>query len=154
MMQNIAKPYTDYPESTVWVDGAHVTAVVRGRLVFTSQDYGRTWSGPFRHNLPAEDSKPFALKVSTGQRCLLWNYPEAPGTSRRLLTIAVSRPGEKELSSMWKIRHGDLDRLNVRPEWSYPCAVEHNGFLYIIYTSEKRHSVMTIVPLSSIAAPQ
>ncbi|MFA6244571.1 MAG: sialidase family protein, partial [Candidatus Hydrogenedentales bacterium] len=150
MMAGRSRPYTDFPESTVWLDGPNVTAVVRGKLTFTSSDFGRSWRGPFRHNLPAEDSKPFALYLSTGQRCLLWNYPQAPGTIRRLLTLAVSRPGEKTLVAMWKIRDGYLDSLQVGPEWSYPCAVEHEGSLYVIYTSEKRHSVMTTIPLKSL----
>ncbi|GMV93315.1 MAG: hypothetical protein AMXMBFR82_30930 [Candidatus Hydrogenedentota bacterium] len=152
MMKSIARPHTNYPESTVWVDGPDVTAVVRGRLVFTSGDYGRTWTGPFRHNLPAEDSKPFALTLSTGQRCFLWNYPESPGSYRTMLTIAVSRPGEKALVSMWKIRHGESTALQARPEWSYPYAVEHDGAVYVIYTSEKRHSVLSVIPLESIGA--
>lgn len=150
MLQTICRPYTDYPESTVWLDGANLTAIVRGRLVFLSHDYGRTWRGPYRHNVPAEDSKPFALKLSTGQRCLLWNYPEAPGSSRRLLTIAVSRPGEAKLVAMWKIRHGYAESLQVGPEWSYPYAVERDGSLYVIYTSEKKHSVMTVMPVASL----
>ncbi len=150
MMTGSSRPFTDFPESTVWVDGPNITAVVRGRLIFTSTDFGRSWRGPFRHNLPAEDSKPFALLLSTGQRCLLWNYPQSPGTSRRLLTLAVSRPGEKTLTAMWKIRDGYLDTLHVGPEWSYPCAVEHEGSLYVIYTSEKKHSVMTTIPLKSL----
>ena len=151
MMQGNSRPYTAYPESTVWLDGAGITAIVRGRLVFTSKDYGRTWSGPFRHNLPAEDSKPFAIQLSTGQRCLLWNYPVSRDSTRRLLTIAVSRPGENKLVAMWKIRYGYLDQLQVGPEWSYPYAVEHEGALYVIYTSEKKHSVMTIIPLDAIS---
>jgi len=150
LMRVNARPYTHFPESTVWLDGPRVTALVRGGLVFTSGDFGRTWRGPFRHNLPAEDSKPYALQLSTGQRCLLWNYPKSPDVSRHLLTIAVSRPGEPVLGAMWKIRDGYADSLQVGPEWSYPCAVEHEDALYVIYTSEKKHSVMTIIPLSSL----
>ncbi len=150
MMAGISRPYTAFPESTVWLDGPDVTAIVRGGLVFTSSNFGRTWRGPFQHNVPAEDSKPFALQLSTGQRCLLWNYPKSPGSTRHLLTIAVSRPGEHTLSAMWKIRDGYLEQLQAGPEWSYPCAAEHQGSLYIIYTSEKKHSVMTIVPLNAI----
>lgn len=151
MMQGSSRPHTDYPESSVWPDGSQVTAVVRGRLVFSSTDYGRTWSGPFRHNLPAEDSKPFAVQLSTGQRCLLWNYPDSARSSRNLLTIAVSRPGEEELAAVWKLRDGYSMELEAGPEWSYPYAVECEGSLYVIYTSEKKHSVMSIVPLASLA---
>ncbi len=152
MMRGTARPYTDFPESTVWLDGQDITAVVRGKLVFTSRDFGRSWYGPLRHNLPAEDSKPFALQFSTGQRCLLWNYPKSDGSYRALLVVAVSRPGEQRLVSMWKIRDGRAEALQAGPEWSYPCAVEQEGVLYIIYTSEKRHSVMTVVPLDSLRA--
>ena len=150
MMNRPSRPYTAYPESTVWLDGPEVTAIVRGGLAFTSGDYGRTWAGPFRHNLPAEDSKPFALQLSTGQRCLLWNYPKEAGSQRQLLTLAVSRPGERTLVRMWKIRDGYSDSLKSGPEWSYPCATEHDGMLYVIYTSEKKHSVMTIIPVKSL----
>ena len=151
MMPGSSRPYTAFPESTVWLDGPSVTAVVRGGLVFTSSDYGRTWRGPFRHNLPAEDSKPFALQLSTGQRCLLWNCPESPDSSRQILALAVSRPGEKTLTAAWKLRRGYLDAFQVGPEWSYPCATEHAGSLYVIYTSEKKHSVMTVIPLDAIS---
>ena len=153
MMHSIARPYTDFPESTVWLDGPNVTAITRGSLAFTSTDFGRTWRGPYRHNLPAEDSKPFAVRLSTGQRCFLWNYPKGYGTSRHLLTVAVSRPGGKELEAMWKIRDGNDDAVQAAPEWSYPCAVEHEGKLYVIYTSGKKHSVMTIIPVSALAVP-
>jgi predicted neuraminidase len=151
MMAGSSRPYTQYPESTVWLDGPRLTPVVRGGLVFISNDFGRTWRGPFRHNLPAEDSKPFALQLSTGQRCLLWNYPKSRESYRQLLAIAVSRPGEQTLAAMWKLRDGHSDTLQAGPEWSYPCAVEHKGSLYVIYTSEKKHSVMTIIPLESLA---
>lgn len=150
LLHGTSRPFTAYPETTLWLDANQVTAVVRGRLVFTSPDFGKTWSGPFRHNLPAEDSKPYLLKLSTDQICLLWNYPEAPGTNRQLLTLAVSRPGERRLAAMWKIRHGFSRELQTGPEWSYPCAVEHAGRLYIIYTSEKKHSVLTTIPLDAI----
>ncbi len=52
---------------------------------------------------------------------------------------------------MWKIRRGFSDALRAGPEWSYPCAVERGGNLYVIYTSEKKHSVMSIIPLRSLS---
>ena len=67
-----------HPETTVWVNGAIVTAVVRGGAgggvhLFTSHDYGRTWEGPLENNLPAADTKLYAGTLNTGQRYLIWN---------------------------------------------------------------------------------
>ena len=142
-----------HPETTVWADGATITALVRGGpaggvWLFTSGDFGRTWTGPHANPLPASDSKLYAGRLSTGQRYLVWNWPPARDT----LVLGVSRPGEGVLTRVWALRHG-LDRaLGVGPEWSYPCAIEHAGRLYVIYTSEKRHSVMTAIPVAALAA--
>jgi hypothetical protein len=163
--ENVARPWTvvrlmegrlpPFPETTVWVDGANLTAVVRepsGGRVFTSGDYGRNWAGPMPTNLPVEHTKLYAGLLSTGQRYLVWNVPPKPGTPRRNeLVLGVSRPGEKRLAAVWQLRHGPSKELGVGPEWSYPCAVEHRGKLYVIYTSEKRHSVMTVIPVASLA---
>jgi hypothetical protein len=146
-----ALPHEPFPESTLWVNGPDITAVVRGGFVFSSPDYGRTWKGPFRHNLPAEASKLYAGTLSTGQRYLVWNRPDPGGAGRNLLTLAVGRPGGRELAAMWKLRQGYDQALQAGPQWSYPCAIEHAGNLYVIYTSEKKHSVLSIIPLDALA---
>ena len=142
-----------HPESTTWIDGSTITAIVRGGSdggvhVFVSGDHGRTWSGPHENNLPATDSKLYAGVLSTEQRYLIWNWPP----DRETLVIGVSRPGEVSLTAVWKIREGFSRELGIGPEWSYPCATEHDGRLYVIYTSEKKHSVMTTIPLESVCA--
>jgi hypothetical protein len=144
-------PREPFPESTLWIDGPDITAVVRGGFVFTSPDYGQSWKGPFRHTLPAEASKLYAGTLSTGQRYLLWNRPDPGGAERNLLTLAVGRPGGRDLAAMWKLRHGPEGALQAGPQWSYPCAIEHDGNLYVIYTSEKKHSVMTVVPVEALS---
>jgi hypothetical protein len=68
-----------------------------------------------------------------------------------LLVIAVSRPGQAAMSKMWKLRDGPSQGLKAGPEWSYPCAIEFAGNLYVVYTSEKHHCVLTTVPLRSLA---
>ncbi len=141
-----------FPESTLWVEGADITAIVRGGFVFSSRDYGESWSGPVRLDLPIESSKLWAGTLSTGQRYLVWNRPDPAGMRRNLLTLAVSRPGGRELAAMWKVRHGFSDALQAGPEWSYPCALEQDGNLHVIYTSEKKHSVMSIIPLAALIA--
>lgn len=142
------------PETTVLVEGRELTALVRrenaNSLVFFSHDHGRTWSDPCEHNFPMAPSKIYAGLLSTGQRYLLCNLP----TSRRrdLLVIAVSRPGEKTFVKMWKVRDGYAPDLKAGPEWSYPCAVEADGKLYVVYTSEKHHCAMTVIPVESLVA--
>jgi len=143
-----------FPETTVIVEGKEVTALVRrekaNSLLFFSHDNGRTWSEPCEHNFPMASSKIYAGRLTTGQRYLLCNLPSRAG--RDLLVIAVSRPGEKAFSRMWKIRDGYCQALKSGPEWSYPCAIESDGSVHLVYTSEKRHCVLMTVPLASLAA--
>jgi hypothetical protein len=151
-----------FPEPTVWVDGKNITAISRSNpdqppqpssnvvgRVFTSSDYGRNWRGPILHNQPdLANSKLYAGMLTSGQRYLVWTTPS--GGYRNELVIAVSRPGEKHLAAVWQLQHGRSEELGVGPEWSYPYAVEHDGKLYVIYTSQKKHSVMTIIPVKSL----
>lgn len=140
-----------HPESTAWVEGSRVTALVRGGPgggvhLFLSHDYGQTWEGPLANNLPAADTKLYAGRLNTGQRYLVWNWPDSP--PRNTLVIGVSQPGQDRLDQVWRIRHGWDANLRCGPEWSYPCAVEHEGKLFVVYTSEKKHSVLTVIPAS------
>jgi len=141
------------PETTAIVDGAEVLAVVRrekaNTLLFRSRDLGRSWSAPEEHNFPMAWSKVYAGRLSTGQRYVLCNVPCQ--ASRDLLVIAVSRPGAATFCRMWKLRDGHSAALGCGPEWSYPVAIEHNGQLFVVYTSEKHHCVMTRVPVKSLA---
>ncbi|VAX20756.1 hypothetical protein MNBD_IGNAVI01-2412 [hydrothermal vent metagenome] len=142
----------DFPETTVIVDGANIIAFVRNHsqypILFTSDDYGRTWSDPQVHNFPFASSKIYAGTLSTGQNYVLSNIVSKG--YRDLLTIAVSHSGEKQFSKVWKIRYGYFNKLEVGPEWSYPSAIEYAEKLYIVYTSEKRNCCLTIIPISSL----
>ena len=141
----------DFPETTVIVDGANITAFVRNHsqypILFTSGDYGRTWSDPQVHNFPFASSKIYAGTLSTGQNYVLSNIVSKG--YRDLLTIAVSHPGKKQFSKVWKIRDGYSKKLEAGSEWSYPCAIEYSEKLYIVYTSEKLNCCLTIIPVSS-----
>lgn len=142
-----------YPETTAFVDGLAITALVRrdggNSLLFTSPDGGRTWSGPCEHNFPTGAAKMCAGTLSTGQRYLLSNTTTAG--YRELLTIAVGRPGAKALCRLWAVRHGYAEALQAGPEWSYPAAVEADGRLFVVYTSQKRHCVLTALPVEALA---
>lgn len=142
----------DFPETTVIIDGNNIIAFVRNNsqypILFTSDDYGHTWSDPQVHNFPFASSKIYAGTLSTGQNYVLSNLVSKG--YRDLLTIAVSHPGNKQFSKMWKIRDGYSDKLEAGSEWSYPCAIEYTEKLYIVYTSEKHNCCLTIIPISSL----
>ena len=145
-----------HPETTLIADADRVTALVRNdggnAQVFESRDLGRTWTGPVTQNLPIGAAKMYAGKFNTGQRYLLANM-NSDGY-RELLTISVSAPGEEHLSRMWAIRNGadwTAGDPAIGSEWSYPSAIEHDGTLYVVYTSEKRHCAMTAIPVASLA---
>jgi hypothetical protein len=141
-----------YPETTLIVNGSEVTAFVRNdygyALVFTSRNSGRTWDGPFEQDMPLGASRMCSGVLSTGQRYIIFNTPT--DGYRDLLAIAVSKPGEREFSAVWKVAHGYSDALECGSEWSYPAAVEHEGTLFVVYTSGKRHCAMATIPVASL----
>ena len=129
-------------ESTVIVDGPRVTNIARwGRptsLVSESADFGRTWTPIRASNLPMAASKPHAGLLSTGQRYLICTTTADSGNRRAPLTLAVSRPGETTFSQVFVIRPALLDGApdsTERSSLSYPCAVEHDGKLYVGYSN-------------------
>jgi BNR repeat protein len=144
-----------FPETTLLVERGKLTAFFRSLrkvvLVSISTDCGGTWTPPAKTNFPAVDAKMFAGTLSTGQHYLLSNTP-GRAHGRGLLTIAVTKPGEAVFSKMWKIRDGYSAELKAGPEWSYPSAVEHGDKLFVVYTSEKHHCALSVIPIGSIAA--
>jgi hypothetical protein len=84
-------------------------------------------------------SKPAAGTLSTGQRYLICTTAKNNGGKRTPLTIAVTAPGENLFQKVFVIRrsqHGDepgesADALSL----SYPCAIEHDGHLYVGYSN-------------------
>ncbi|MDV6030519.1 MAG: cycloinulo-oligosaccharide fructanotransferase [Phycisphaera sp. RhM] len=131
-------------ESSLFVDGKKVFNLARYggaavALAATSEDYGRTWSASRPSNLPMATSKPAAGVLSTGQRYLVCTTAEDNGGKRTPLTIAVSRPNENQFSRVFVIRRSRLqDQPGESAEnlsLSYPCAVEHDGKLYVGYSN-------------------
>ena len=131
-------------ESAVIVDGRRVTNIARwGRdsqaLVSVSEDYGRTWTASQPSNLPMATSKPCAGKLSTGQRFLICSTSADSGKRRSPLTIALSKPGEVWFSKVFVIRHAEFPdgpgESHRNTALAYPCAIEHNGKLYVGYSN-------------------
>lgn len=147
-----------YAETTVWGEGQRVVAVIRGGLdrawVATSEDFGRTWSKARPSKMPMPRSKAYLGRLSTGQRYMLSNL-----RNRDTLVVSVSRPGEKTLSKMWRIRHGKTDAPRFPGkgkfrQWSYPYGYEHDGKLYVVYSIGKEDCGLSVLPIESLQTEQ
>lgn len=154
-------------ESTVIVEPDEIVVIVRpgwkhdNALVSTSADFGHTWSPVRWTNLPTPSTKLYAGRLSTGQRYVVGTLVQDHGRKRHPLTIAVSRPGEKVFTQIFRIRD------DVFPEGpgesiegaalSYPYAAEHDGKLYVVYSNDGRRGgnrnsgEMAVVPVASLA---
>jgi hypothetical protein len=106
------------------------------------------------HTFTASSSKLYAGHLSTGQRYLVFNQPkdgEKGFNSRELLVIGVSRPGESSLAKTWCVQnHSTADRPAAS---HYPCAIEHDGRLFVLYTaglSGRRQCELAIIPITSL----
>jgi len=156
-----------HTEATCWIDDNEITLVMRNHsprapgdgyaAVSVSDDYGRTWTPSIESNLPLTGSKPYCGKLSTGQRYLIANTVRHPQRSRAPLTIAVSRPGEKLLCRVFRIR--DARRPGAGDEVDknlcYPHAVEYDGKLYVIYSagvgSNLNDCELALIPIEALA---
>jgi hypothetical protein len=153
-------------ESTVLVDGSEVLCVARndGRdpvaLVSRSADYGETWTPIQRTNLPMAASKPYAGILSTGQRYLICTTTADAENRRYPLTVAVTKPGHKAFSKIFRIRDAEhLGPGESQPNaaLSYPYAIEHDGHLYVGYSnnggrgSNRNSAELAIIPIASLA---
>jgi hypothetical protein len=152
-------------ESAIWVDEKRVFNVARYgggavALVAASDDYGRTWTASRVSNLPMATSKPAAGTLSTGQRYLICTMAKNNGGKRSPLTIAVSRPGENTFSRVFVIRRSRHDGQSGESaenlSLAYPCAVEHEGHLYVGYSNNggRRGNLnsaeLAIIPIKSL----
>ncbi len=149
-------------ESTVIVEGKRITNISRYgakalALVSSSEDFGRTWTSSTPSNLPMATSKPYAGRLSTGQRFLICTTTGDSGGRRSPLTIAVSKPGEALFSKVFVIRRSVFPEgpgvSDPRADFSYPYAVEHQGKLYVGYT-HKSHAAneLAVIPVARLRA--
>ena len=152
-------------ESSIFVDGPHVTNVARYgakplALISSSKDYGRTWTASAESNLPMAASKPCSGVLSNGQRYLIGAI-SADGRNRRSpLTIAVSKPGKNVFSKLFVIRHAVLENEPGESDpgaaLSYPYATEHQGILYVGYSNNGPRSAnnnsaeLAVIPIEKL----
>lgn len=147
------------PETTVWVEGRELLALTRNDtgavpFVFASHDYGRTWNAVKEHTLTASASKLYAGHLSSGERYVVFNLPaegESGFRSRETLVIGVSRPGELAPARIWRVQ--DSTAPDSPTAFHYPCAVEHEGRLLVLYTTGRatpRQCELAIIPITSL----
>jgi len=162
-LQREELPAGHHPETTVWVEGKEVLALTRNSLgpvpfVFGSGDYGRTWRQLSVRDFSAVTSKFYAGRLSTGQAYLVYNYPlkdDEKARGRSLLAVAVSRPGELAFSRVFKVQ-GSGEYGSGTSDHHYPCAIEHNGRLLVVYTAGRRgvrQCELASIPVTSLRAP-
>ena len=156
-----------FPETTLMEQDGALVAICRPREARTapaavSRDHGRTWTPLRLSNFPLAASKPLGGRLSNGQQYLITDNLEQ---GRALLSIAVTPPGGRLFSRIWKIRHQQSPKRRLlasqdgkslaggNTEWSYPAALEHDGKLYVIYTQGKEDCALSIIPLSALRVP-
>jgi hypothetical protein len=148
-------------ESAVIVQGAEITMIARFAepvaLASFSKDYGRTWATMRKSNLPMAASKPYAGTLSSGQHYLIGTTTADCGNRRRPLTIAVTRPGERQLSRIYRIRDGVRPgEQAVKPaSLAYPYAREYEGKLYVVYSvgrhgGNRNAAEMAVIPVNRL----
>ena len=156
-----ALPNGQCPETTLIVDANEIVAITRNNdrkslqpFLYSSRDFGRTWAPMPEHGLKALDSKLYSGRLTTGQYFVIFNHP-LEKAYRGTLVIAVSRPGESALTSVWKIQqtcHGHPG--SRRPIQShYPCAIEAGGNLYVAYSATFGHTKsceLAVIPVESL----
>lgn len=159
-------------ESSLWVKGNHVTLVIRTEgdaaapaararaAVATSTDYGKTWTAPVLSNLFMGNSKPFCGTLANGQNFLIANTTANHESLRWPLTIAVSGRGGGLLKKVWRIR-AYCEQADGRPrQFSYPCAIERNGLLYVGYSASRfegknqNHIVLSVFPTAQLTSAE
>ncbi len=128
-------------------DGARSRRLLRA----ISTDRGRTWSHPVLTDFPDATSKNFVIRLSTGAYVLI-NNPNP--TSRDPLSLALS-PDGWQFSQPTPIRHDApprryAGRAKGSGSFQYPHALEHNGSLWIIYSTNKEDIEISEIPLSAL----
>ena len=118
-----------------------------------SRDSGVTWSRPVRTNYPDATSKNFVMRLSNGLYVLINN----PDPKRRdPLAISVSKDGWSFGSPVAVRKEAPARRYEGRAKGSgsfqYPHAIEHEGSLWVIYSTNKEDIEVTRIRLADLGA--
>ena len=116
----------------------------------TSKDQGKTWTAPVRTNYPDTTSKNLTGRLSNGAYYLI-NNPDQK--KRDPLAISFSRDGWT-FSQPVALRKGAPERRYAgrskgNGSFQYPHAIEHNGSLWVIYSTNKEDIEISEFKVSS-----
>lgn len=128
-----------YPEMSAIASGADITVFCRTDtrrvpVVYRSQDYGETWTGPYAHEIPFSDSKIYAGTLADGRHYAVGNIRGSGKHPRERLALYVTEHGSDRFSKMVLLRDGADPAFDGSTIWHYPAATEQNGHLKIICT--------------------
>ncbi len=135
------------PEEPYWYilkDGKTLVGLFRDNsgskrlLRAFSTDNGHSWTNLVKTNFPDAKSKFFALRTSRGYYALVSNSNPA---RRDPLTLAISRDGIVYTHLFYLVGGRHVD---------YPHMIEHEGSLYISFSSAKQTVEVLKVPLSAV----
>ena len=112
-------------------------------LAATSNDRGETWSKATATNMPDSRAKQCAGNLSDGTAYIV-NNPIGEKKPRTPLVISLSRDGRR-FTKAYMLRSGDSHDLPAQryhgkyktTGYSYPKAMEHDGWLYVSYSTNK-----------------
>jgi len=153
-----APPYDRMDEPTFYATAnGEVHMIIRDNtrsgflLRALSRDHGRSWTAPVRTNYPDATSKNFPGRLSNGSYYLI-NNPDPK--KRDPLAITFSPDGWTFGKPLAIRRDAPGRRFEGRAKGSgslqYPHAIEHNGFLWVIYSTNKEDIEVTAIPLASL----
>ena len=156
---NPRSPRIRCPETTVRADGNKLLVFVRNdegpSYIFSSDDYGKTWSKPpfFYPPMAVGNAKIFAGELSNRRKYLIYTGDRGYFV-RSLLAIAVTEPGESHYSKVYKLFDTIEPAFGRGDKWFYPCACEDSGFLYVACTLQERDdfrsAVIVKIPVGSL----
>jgi hypothetical protein len=120
-----------------------------------SRDHGRSWAQPVRTNFPDATSKNFPGRLSNGWFYLINNpHPK----QRDPLVISFSRDGWEFERPLAIRKDAPERRFAGRAKSSgtlqYPHALEHNGSLFVIYSTNKEDIEVTEIRLDKLGLPR
>lgn len=151
-----------HPETTLIVEGNKLYGFTRVNSekytpkFYLSNDFGETWTEIENHDFRSASAKLYSGTLSTGQKYMVFNYPMSDGTDgREVLALSLTSVDEKGLkfSKIFKIRSSKI--AGSPADSHYPCVLEWDNKLYIIYTAEfrgetKRLCEVSIIPIESL----
>ncbi len=145
-----------YTETACLTDGRHIRLLMRNSRIEASpntpdprylacalsEDDGKTWTVG-ETDVFDNNSKPGAITLSNGVKCIIGNRLADQGFSRGVLTILYTAPHSDAFSELRIIRDQRIPE-ELAPLYapqteqvalSYPFCMELDGKLYIIYSS-------------------